>query len=206
MKVAVFIERDGVLNHARLEHGHVRPPQRLEDLQIHEELAAPLKSLKSAGFLLFATTNQPGVSGGTISRRELELMHAVLLRKFELDGVLVCPHAPEDNCPCRKPRPGLLTEAAFEHHLRLERCFVISDKWQDAEMAELAGATSLLIRSELNGSAHHDCIVADFPNAVRRVLDLAGISGALKHLARAGQKISRISSRRRTTKTGRTRA
>ena len=61
--------------------------------------------LKSAGFLLIATTNQPGLSLETLSRRELDRMHEKLRRCFPLDDILVCPHAQMDDCPCRKPAP-----------------------------------------------------------------------------------------------------
>ena len=98
-----------------------------------------LRKFKAAGYVLIATTNQPGLSTGTLARRELDRMHEMLRRCLPLDDVLVCPHTESDDCTCRKPEPGLLTEAAFKWHLDLERSFVISDKWQDAKAARAAG-------------------------------------------------------------------
>ncbi|MGE3312657.1 MAG: D-glycero-alpha-D-manno-heptose-1,7-bisphosphate 7-phosphatase [Limisphaerales bacterium] len=182
MKVAVFFERDGVLTHAAGEEGAVRTPHSLEEFRVREDVRESLADLKAAGFLLFATTNQPGVTSGAPTRRELDLMHAVLMRKLELDSVLICPHPSDDPCTCRKPLPGLLREAAHEFKLDLEHSFVVSDRWEDAEMADAVGATSVLIRSKANGNGHHDYVVPDFRSAVAKVLDVArdlGILGVL---------------------------
>lgn len=182
MKVAVFFERDGVLIHPVGEGAAARTPQRLEEFHVREDISAALGELRKAGFLLFATTNQPGVTSGAPTRRELDMMHAVLCRKLGLEGVLVCPHPADDACNCRKPLPGLLKETAHQHKLDLDHCFVVSDRWEDAEMADAVGSTSVLIRSKANGSGHHDYIVPDFPGAVAKVLEVArdlGILGIL---------------------------
>lgn len=170
MKGAVFIERDGVLNEPIIERGAPRPPRRFEEFQVRAAAAPALARLREAGLLVIATTNQPGLSDGTLPRRELDLMHAVLTRRLPLEAVLVCPHPPDDGCMCHKPRPGLVREAAFRWSLRLEHCFVISDKAADAQLARLVGATSLLIRSPWNGSGHHDLCVTDLDEAVEKTL------------------------------------
>ncbi|HMO65117.1 MAG TPA: HAD-IIIA family hydrolase [Verrucomicrobiota bacterium] len=165
-----FIERDGVLNEQMLEAGAPRSPRRMDEFRVRPEAAAPLARLRAAGLVVLATTNQPGLSDGTLPRGELDFMHAVLKRRLPLDDVLVCPHAPEDGCPCRKPRPGLVREAAFRWGLRLEHSFMISDKAADAELARAAGATSILLQSPWNGTGHHDLCVEDLETAVDQVL------------------------------------
>jgi D-glycero-D-manno-heptose 1,7-bisphosphate phosphatase len=145
------------------------PPLSLDQLEPKTEAIEPLRQLKAAGFLLIATTNQPALSRGELSRREMDRMHDVLRRIFALDDILVCPHDAADFCPCRKPRPGLLTEAAFKWHLNLEQCFVLSNKWQDAEAALNAGCTSLLIASPWIGKGHHDIVLASLSEAVAKI-------------------------------------
>jgi D-glycero-D-manno-heptose 1,7-bisphosphate phosphatase len=172
MKSAVFLERDGILNLVTLRGQQQIPPRSLEQLTLNEAALEPLLELKAAGFLLIATTNQPGVSQGIISRRELDLMHLRLQRYFQLDDILLCPHDAGDHCPCRKPRPGLLQEAAFKWQLDLDRCFVISDKWLDAQAAHVTGCTSLLIQSPWNGSGHHDFILPDLASAAAKIQQL----------------------------------
>jgi len=183
MKVAVFFERDGVLNHPVGEGATVRTPQRLEEFRVRDDISESLAALRTAGFLLFATTNQPGVTADLPTRRELDVMHTVLCRKLSLEAVLVCPHPSDDACTCRKPLPGLLREAAHQYKLDLEHSFVVSDRWEDAELADAVGATSVLIRSKTNGSGHHDYIVPDLAAAVAKVLDVARDLGTLRVLS-----------------------
>jgi D-glycero-D-manno-heptose 1,7-bisphosphate phosphatase len=143
-----------------------------EELELEPEAGPLLQQLKGAGFILVVTTNQPGLSRAKLSRRELDRMHELLHREYPIDEILVCPHDQSDLCPCRKPKPGLLIEAAFNWHLDLDHSFVISEKWQDAEAAHNAGCTSLLLESPLNGHGHHDFILPTLDAAVQRLLQL----------------------------------
>jgi D-glycero-D-manno-heptose 1,7-bisphosphate phosphatase len=185
MRSAVFIERDGILISDRLEGAQPMPPLFLEQMEPKTEALEPLRQLKAAGFLLIATTNQPGLSHGSLSRRELDRMHSVLSQMFCLDDILICPHDAEDFCPCRKPKPGLLTEAAFKWHVNMERSFVISNKWQDAEAAHNAGCTSLLISSPWIGKGHRDIVLAK----------LADVPGRISRLMPASRLVSDLASR-----------
>ena len=172
MKQGVFIERDGVLNLVRVEGKHQVSPLTLEEMHINTAAVPLLARLKAAGLLLIATTNQPGLSRGYQNRRELDRMHDLLRKTFALDDLLVCPHDQTDRCPCRKPNPGLLVEAAFKWHLDLDRSFVVSDKWQDAEAARTAGCTSLLINSPFVGKVHRDFVLPDLAAVVEKILRL----------------------------------
>ncbi len=173
MKIGVFIERDGVLNKVRLDRQqHQQIPLTMPEFKVNQSAAALLKRLKTAGLILIVTTNQPGVSRGYLSRRELDLMHTLLRRALPIDDVFVCPHDEADQCPCRKPKPGLLTEAKFKWQLDLDRSFVISDKWQDAEAARACGCTSVLVKSPWIGNVHHDFVMPSLPAAVDKILQL----------------------------------
>lgn len=172
MRLGVFIERDGVLNQARVERQHQVSPVMLKEFRVCRTARPLLQRLKAAGFMLIATTNQPGLSDGRLSRRELDRMHDLLRRELPLDDILICPHAEADDCPCRKPRPGLLAEAGFTWQLDLDRSFVISDKWPDAEAARQSGCTSVVIESPWLGSGHHDLVVPSLTVAVEKVLQL----------------------------------
>ena len=112
MKSCVFFERDGVLNLVKVESGQPLTPRSLDEFQVNPAALEPLQKLKAAGFVLVATTNQPGLSRGSVPRRELDRMHAMLKQSLPLDDILVCPHDEADRCTCRKPQAGLLLEAA----------------------------------------------------------------------------------------------
>lgn len=171
MKPAVFFERDGILNLCEIDRGRQMPPLRFEQFRIHPDAAGCLMDLKRAGFLLIVTTNQPAVSAGTLTRRELDLMHALLRRKLPVDDILVCPYDDLTH-PCCKPQPGMFLEAAFKWSLDLDRSFVVSDKWIDAKAAQIAGCTSVMLQSPWTGQDHHDFVVASLPTAVGKILDL----------------------------------
>jgi D-glycero-D-manno-heptose 1,7-bisphosphate phosphatase len=172
MKSAIFFERDGILNLCRVERGQQMSPRTLDDFQVNPAAREPLETLRNAGFLLLATTNQPGISRGYLSRRELDLMHIVLRKRLPLDDLLMCTHDEMDRCPCRKPNPGLIREAAFKHHLDLDRCFVVSDKWQDAQAAHNAGCISLLLESPWIGKGHQDFVLPNLDAVVAKILQL----------------------------------
>jgi D-glycero-D-manno-heptose 1,7-bisphosphate phosphatase len=170
VRAGIFIERDGILNRVRVHRGIQVSPLTLDEFRVNRNALPALRELKAAGLVLVATTNQPGLSRGYQLRGELDRMHAELRGIFPLDDILVCPHDEGDDCPCRKPRPGLLEEAAFEWQLELDRSFVISDKWQDAEAARAAGCTSLLIQSPWVKGNHHDFVLPDLPAVVGKIL------------------------------------
>jgi D-glycero-D-manno-heptose 1,7-bisphosphate phosphatase len=178
MKSGIFIERDGILNQAIINGQNQVCPLTLEQFKIIESAIPLLAELKAAGFVLIATTNQPSLSRGTLSRRELDRMHELLRKRFPLDDILVCPHDESDECPCRKPEPGLFTEAAFKWQLDLERSFVISDKWQDARAARAVGCTSLLLQSPWIGHGHQDFVLASLGAIVAKIVRLQS-----RHLA-----------------------
>jgi D-glycero-D-manno-heptose 1,7-bisphosphate phosphatase len=172
MRTAVFFERDGILNLPSVEGAYQIAPRIFSELNLNRAAIPLLEELRTAGFALIVTTNQPGVSRGHTTRREIDLMHRLIERTFSLDDIFTCLHDDADGCPCRKPKPGLLREAAHKWQLDLDHSFVISDKWQDARAAQNAGCTSILIQSPWNGGGHHDFIVENFEQAVAKVLQL----------------------------------
>jgi D-glycero-D-manno-heptose 1,7-bisphosphate phosphatase len=174
MQPAILIERDGILNRVRPAQPFPRGPVTFEELELNTESVEPLTRLKQAGFLLIGTTNQPGLSNGALSRWELDRMHQVIRRHFFLDDILVCPHSVEDRCPCRKPLPGLISEAVFRWRLQLNRTYVISDKWLDAAAAQYAGCVSLLIVSPWSVTGHHDYLLPNLQAVVDKVLHMEG--------------------------------
>ena len=175
MKLGVFIERDGILNTVRVERQHQVSPLTLQEFHVTPGAGSLLKRLRAAGLVVIATTNQFGISRGYLTRREMDRMHDYLRQTLPLTDVFVCPHDEEDDCPCRRPKPGLLVEAAFKWQLDLDRSFLIGNKWQDAEAARRAGCTSILIDSPWIGSVHHDFIVPDFNAAVEKIVHLHSV-------------------------------
>jgi D-glycero-D-manno-heptose 1,7-bisphosphate phosphatase len=172
MNSGVFFERNGMINKVAIAHGHQVNPLTLQEFSINLDALEPLRKLKAAGFILIATTNQPGLSMGLQSRHDLEEMHLLVKKELPIDDVFICPHDENDGCPCHKPKDGLLREAGHRWRLDLERSFIISENWQDAAAAHSAGCTSILISSPWNAHGHHDYIVMTLEEAVDKVLQL----------------------------------
>jgi D-glycero-D-manno-heptose 1,7-bisphosphate phosphatase len=170
MKKAAFIERDALLNLAT-KQGQQKTPTTWEEFRVNKQAVDSLQRLRNAGYLLIVTTNQPEISEGILSRRELDRMHDLLRATFPLDDILFCPHEAEDDCPCRKPRAGMFHEAAFKHHLLLGLSVVISPRWEDAQVARIIGSTAFLIESPWLGSTDHQFALRNLDAAVDKLLE-----------------------------------
>lgn len=139
MNRAVFLDRDGVINRAVVRDGKPYPPDSLEELRILPGVPETLARLRAAGFINVIVTNQPDVAAGKQRREVVEGMHAFLLSRLPVNAVKVCYHADADDCACRKPRPGMLLEAARELGIDLAASFMVGDRWRDVGAGQAAG-------------------------------------------------------------------
>ena len=142
---AVFLDRDGVLNRAVVREGKPYPPGNLDELEVMAGAREALESLVAAGFLLLVVTNQPDVARGTQGRPEVEAIHAALSKALPVDGFYVCYHDDAVGCECRKPKAGLMVQAAAEHGIELGASFMIGDRWRDVEAGQRAGCRTVWI-------------------------------------------------------------
>lgn len=146
MKRAIFLDRDGVLNRAFVRDGKPYPPDTLEQLEILPGVAAALEQLRAAGYLNIVVTNQPDVATGKQRIEVVEAMHAYLMKNLALDAVKVCYHSDADGCLCRKPKPGMLLEAARELDIDLARSCMVGDRWRDVGAAQAAGCAAYFLQ------------------------------------------------------------
>ena len=140
----VLLDRDGTIN---VERRYLSDPDQVE------LLAGALRGLArmtALGLGLAVVTNQSGVSRGLFDRGRLDQIHERLKSLLAtggvaLDGLFVCPHHPDDGCPCRKPKPGLVLQAAAELDFSPAETFVIGDKECDLELGHRVGAFTILV-------------------------------------------------------------
>jgi D-glycero-D-manno-heptose 1,7-bisphosphate phosphatase len=173
---AVFLDRDGVLNRAVVRDGKPYPPSAPDDLEILPGVRECLDRLHEAGFLLLVVTNQPDVRRGTQSFEAVESMHRLLRAELPIDDFFVCYHDDADDCPCRKPRPGLLLEAARKYGVLLDRSYLVGDRWRDIDAGAAAGCKTILIDyayNERRPSAPPSLCAASLAEAVNYVLHLS---------------------------------
>ncbi|MEH2483597.1 D-glycero-D-manno-heptose 1,7-bisphosphate phosphatase [Nitrobacteraceae bacterium AZCC 2146] len=143
---AIFLDRDGVLNHPVIREGKSYPPARVEDLEIYEGLRDPLQRLKDRGFVLIVVTNQPDVGRGTTPRATVEGINDAIAREIPaIDKFMVCFHDNGDGCDCRKPRPGMLLAGAAEFDVDLARSYMIGDRRGDVEAGIAAGTRTIFV-------------------------------------------------------------
>jgi D-glycero-D-manno-heptose 1,7-bisphosphate phosphatase len=142
---AVFLDRDGVLNRAIIRGGRPHPPANLGELEILPDVPGALAALKECGFLLLVVTNQPDVARGSQQRAVVESIHEALRTVLPIDDFFVCFHDDRDACGCRKPKPGLLLQAAAKYGLELKSSYLIGDRWRDIEAGQAAGCATLWI-------------------------------------------------------------
>lgn len=169
---AVLLDRDGVLNRVFERDGVTHPPATLADLEILPGVPAALARLHAAGFALVGVSNQPDVARGRQTRATVEAINAALITRLGLLDLLVCYHDSADGCICRKPRPGLLFEAAARFDLDLAHSFMVGDRWSDVLAGQAAGCRAILIDTPWSGSARcqPDAHAADLAMATESIL------------------------------------
>lgn len=145
MRRAVFLDRDGVLNRATLRQGKTYPPESLEELDVLPGVVEACTALHEAGLLLIVATNQPDVALGRQHRNVVEAINAALRARLPLDDIRVCYHSEADGCACRKPKPGLLLQAAQAWGVDLLGSFMVGDRRKDIEAGSRAGCKTVFI-------------------------------------------------------------
>ena len=145
MKRAVFLDRDGVLNDAIVKNGRPHPPKTLEQFKIAVGAEEACEILRNAGFELIVVTNQPDVRRGKSTPEQVEEFHERLREKLKIAHFYTCYHDDQDECLCRKPRPGLILNSSKELDVDPQKSFMVGDRWRDIEAGNAAGCQSIFI-------------------------------------------------------------
>lgn len=166
---AVFLDRDGTINE---EMGYINHVDRFVLLP---DAAGAIRRINESGLKAVVVTNQSGAARGYFPVELIDRVHRKMCRLLEeggafLDGIYTCLHAPDtgaSGCECRKPRTGLMRQAAQDLQLDLEKSYVIGDRLKDVEMARNAAAKAVLVltgygRGELEFLGSHSTVQPDF--------------------------------------------
>jgi len=151
VRSAVFLDRDGVINQAIVRHGVPHPPHDVTECVLLPGVHQACQMLWAADYLLIVVTNQPDVARGLQSHKRVEAINAWVQRMLPIQQVLTCYHDNADRCECRKPKPGLLLQAAHRWGIALPRSVMVGDRWSDVEAGRAAGCLSILIEREYSG-------------------------------------------------------
>ncbi|MCV0400959.1 MAG: HAD family hydrolase [Nitrosopumilus sp.] len=143
---AIFLDRDGVLNKKREDY-----VKSIKELEIFPNIQKVILELKKRGFLIIVITNQSVINRGIITIKELEKIHLTIQKyleeeKTKIDKFYFCPHRPNENCDCRKPKPGLILEAINEFSIDASKSWMIGDSITDIQAGKKAGCKTIFLK------------------------------------------------------------
>jgi histidinol-phosphate phosphatase family protein len=142
----VFLDRDGVINR-NLKNDYVKS---WEEFEFLPNALEAIQHLTEAGYQLIVVTNQACINKGIISSKTLEEIHQRMVTEIEAVGgrihaIYHCPHRDDERCDCRKPKPGMLIQAAYEHGIDLSWAYLIGDSMRDIAAGQQVGCRTLLV-------------------------------------------------------------
>lgn len=151
MKKAVFLDRDGVIN---IDKNYVH---KIEDFEFCDGVFEALRHFQKLGYLLIIVTNQSGIGRGYYAEQDFQILSDWMQKELlhvgvKIDAIYHCPHTPDANCTCRKPKSGMLEEAIKDFNIDVNQSWMIGDKPSDIEAAQNAGIcrTILLGKTSVN--------------------------------------------------------
>jgi D-glycero-D-manno-heptose 1,7-bisphosphate phosphatase len=179
----VILGRDGVLNEFR--EGHVTAPEEWVPIPGAMEAVA---RINHAGWHVVVATNQSGIGRGMIDMSAVNAVHARMHRELQvqggrIDAVFFCPHTPEDQCDCRKPKPGLLQDILLRYGLSAAQVPLVGDTLRDLQAAHAAGCEPHLVLTGRARGLDDDVLaqlLAQAPGAHVHA-DLAGFADFIMH-------------------------
>ena len=141
----IFLDRDGVINKERNDY-----VKSISELEIFPNVAKNVELLKNAGFLVVIITNQSAINRGLLTHEMVHKIHDSIQNHLKkngtcVDGFFYCPHKPDENCNCRKPKSGLLHQAILELNIDLNSSWMIGDSNSDIEAAISIGCKAIKI-------------------------------------------------------------
>jgi D-glycero-D-manno-heptose 1,7-bisphosphate phosphatase len=142
---AVFLDRDGTI--ARDVH-YCRDPR---DFEVLPRVPAAIRTLNEHGYKVVVITNQSGIARGYFTLETLSLIHEKMAAELArdnafVDAIYLCPHHPDEECVCRKPKPALLLQAARDIGIALDRSYMIGDDIKDVQAGNAAGCRTVWLR------------------------------------------------------------
>lgn len=166
----VILDRDGTIIK---EKDHLTSAREVE---LIPKAALAIKKLKELGLGIIIMTNQSVVGRGQITLSDLESIHKKILNLLSAKGALIdaiyyCPHKPENNCSCRKPKVGLIKNAMKDHNFDPKLCFVVGDNKADIELGGNIGATTILVKTGYGAKVAKENLIT--PNFIVNNLYLA---------------------------------
>jgi len=144
---AIFLDRDGVINKERKDY-----VKTINELELEPNISQYIKELKNLGFLVIVITNQSAINRNLTTHDNVQSIHNYIQKVLRskntsIDSFYYCPHKPDENCDCRKPKIGLLLKAKLDFQIDVKSSWFIGDNDSDIESAKTFGCNYLKISS-----------------------------------------------------------
>lgn len=151
-KKVIFLDRDGVINKKAPEHDYIK---KWDEFEFLPDAIKAIELLNKNNYQIYIITNQRGIARGLMTENDLENIHNNMKKELsehnsKINGIYCCPHSKDDNCECRKPKPGMFYQAAREHYLDLTKTFFVGDAESDLQAGEAADIKTYLVTLEKN--------------------------------------------------------
>jgi len=184
---AVFLDRDGVLIENRADY--VRD---WSQVTILPKTITALANFRNTEYKIVLVTNQSGIGRGLISLKTAQEINDQLVNAIEgnggrIDGVYMCPHTPEDQCDCRKPRSGLLLQAARELSLDLGSSWMVGDAWSDLLAGQAANLKGVILVKTGRGT---DQLLQPKPEFLKGFVVVDDLSDALDSISKLRENLT----------------
>lgn len=171
---AIFLDRDGTIN----EEPSDEMVDSIGKVKILPNTLAALKLIKNTNFKIFIVTNQIAIGLGRLTLKEFHQINKYIVSQLRKDGINIkktyfCPHRPEDNCNCRKPKTGMIEEANKNHKISLPESYVIGDRETDVMMGKSVGCKTILVKTGIDTYTKNvapDYVAKDLLDAIKFIL------------------------------------
>jgi histidinol-phosphate phosphatase family protein len=168
MNKAVFLDRDGVINQKAQEHDYIKSQ---DEFQLIEGAAKAIHLLNEQGYKVIVVTNQRGIARGLMTEQDLITIHEKMNNELQkhgasINGIYYCPHDIDVHCHCRKPKTGMLEQAAVDFNINKEASYMVGDSQSDIEAGVNFGIKAILVGLRLEGVLY----AADLLSAVKNII------------------------------------
>jgi D-glycero-D-manno-heptose 1,7-bisphosphate phosphatase len=170
----IFLDRDGVIN-KEINYLH-----KIDDFEFIDGAFEACRYFMSLNYKIVVITNQSGIARSYFTTNDFQILSHWMIAQFKKNGVNIldifhCPHAPDSNCNCRKPMPGMLLDAKYKHNINMEDSWLIGDKEADIIAANNAGiANTIIVRSghKINEKETKAKFVLDSINLSKNIINV----------------------------------
>ena len=146
----IFLDRDGVINSIIQRGDIISSPRSMKEFKLRNDFISFAKNFRDKDLLFFVCTNQPDIKRNLLKLDDLHKMHSLIGEHLNIQEIVYCSHDDDDNCLCRKPKPGMLNSLILKYKLEKKDCIIIGDSVKDILAGKNAEIDTCLLETFYN--------------------------------------------------------